>query len=61
MPRFVISAILAVSVVASEAQQTTRQSSAFAPECAVLLNLESDHLDRHGTFEEQACLCKIAA
>ena len=24
---------------------------AFAPECAVLLNLEEDHLDRHGTFE----------
>ena len=24
--------------------------SAFAPECAVLLNLEEDHLDRHGTL-----------
>jgi UDP-N-acetylmuramoylalanine--D-glutamate ligase len=24
---------------------------AFAPECAVLLNLESDHLDRHGSIE----------
>jgi UDP-N-acetylmuramoylalanine--D-glutamate ligase len=24
----------------------------FAPECAVLLNLEPDHLDRHGSFEE---------
>jgi UDP-N-acetylmuramoylalanine--D-glutamate ligase len=24
---------------------------AFAPECAVLLNLESDHLDRHGSLE----------
>jgi UDP-N-acetylmuramoylalanine--D-glutamate ligase len=24
---------------------------AFAPECAVLLNLEPDHIDRHGTFE----------
>ena len=23
----------------------------FAPECAVLLNLEEDHIDRHGTFE----------
>jgi UDP-N-acetylmuramoylalanine--D-glutamate ligase len=23
----------------------------FAPECAVLLNLESDHLDRHGSIE----------
>jgi len=27
---------------------------AFAPECAVLLNLEEDHLDRHGTFEHYA-------
>jgi UDP-N-acetylmuramoylalanine--D-glutamate ligase len=26
----------------------------FAPEGAVLLNLESDHLDRHGTFEDYA-------
>jgi UDP-N-acetylmuramoylalanine--D-glutamate ligase len=26
-------------------------SSAFAPEVAVLLNLEADHLDRHGTLE----------
>ncbi len=26
-------------------------SSAFAPEVAVLLNVEPDHLDRHGTFE----------
>jgi UDP-N-acetylmuramoylalanine--D-glutamate ligase len=25
-------------------------TSAFAPECAVLLNVESDHLDRHGTL-----------
>ena len=24
---------------------------AFAPECALLLNLEPDHLDRHGSFE----------
>jgi UDP-N-acetylmuramoylalanine--D-glutamate ligase len=24
---------------------------AFAPECAVLLNVEEDHLDRHGTFD----------
>jgi len=27
---------------------------AFAPEGAVLLNLQSDHLDRHGTFEDYA-------
>lgn len=26
-------------------------ASAFAPECAVLLNVEPDHLDRHGTFD----------
>jgi UDP-N-acetylmuramoylalanine--D-glutamate ligase len=26
-------------------------ASEFAPECAVLLNLEPDHLDRHGDFE----------
>jgi UDP-N-acetylmuramoylalanine--D-glutamate ligase len=27
-------------------------AEAFAPECAVLLNLTEDHLDRHGTFED---------
>jgi UDP-N-acetylmuramoylalanine--D-glutamate ligase len=27
-------------------------SQAFAPECALLLNLEEDHLDRHGSFED---------
>jgi len=26
-------------------------SSAFAPECAVLLNVQEDHLDRHGDLE----------
>ena len=26
-------------------------TDAFAPEVAVLLNLEPDHLDRHGTYE----------
>ena len=26
-------------------------TAAFAPECAVLLNIEPDHIDRHGTFE----------
>ena len=28
--------------------------TAFSPECAVLLNLEEDHLDRHGTFAAYA-------
>jgi UDP-N-acetylmuramoylalanine--D-glutamate ligase len=27
-------------------------TAAFAPECAVLLNVEPDHIDRHGTFED---------
>ena len=27
-------------------------ASAFAPDCALLLNLAADHLDRHGTFED---------
>ena len=27
-------------------------SEAFAPECAVFLNLAADHLDRHGTLED---------
>ena len=27
-------------------------ASAFAPECAVLLNLTDDHLDRHGSFAD---------
>ncbi|MGI8462142.1 MAG: UDP-N-acetylmuramoyl-L-alanine--D-glutamate ligase [Solirubrobacterales bacterium] len=27
-------------------------SEAFAPECAVMLNLSPDHLDRHGTLED---------
>ncbi|MEO8091293.1 MAG: UDP-N-acetylmuramoyl-L-alanine--D-glutamate ligase [bacterium] len=29
-------------------------TESFAPECAVLLNLSPDHLDRHGTFERYA-------
>jgi UDP-N-acetylmuramoylalanine--D-glutamate ligase len=47
------------SVVGSEGTVICECSSfqledtvAFAPECAVLLNLEPDHLDRHGTFED---------
>ena len=30
---------------------SSRTPSAFAPECAVFLNLAPDHLDRHGTIE----------
>jgi UDP-N-acetylmuramoylalanine--D-glutamate ligase len=29
-------------------------TEAFAPECAVLLNISPDHLDRHGTVEDYA-------
>jgi UDP-N-acetylmuramoylalanine--D-glutamate ligase len=40
------------TVVVCEASSfQLEDSSAFAPEAAVLLNLEEDHLDRHGTFE----------
>ena len=40
------------AVVVCEASSfQLEDTSAFAPECAVLLNLEPDHIDRHGTFE----------
>jgi UDP-N-acetylmuramoylalanine--D-glutamate ligase len=40
------------AVVVCEASSFQLEDSIdFAPECAVLLNLESDHLDRHGTVE----------
>ena len=40
------------AVVVCEASSFQLEDTvAFAPECAVLLNLEPDHLDRHGTFE----------
>jgi UDP-N-acetylmuramoylalanine--D-glutamate ligase len=40
------------AVVVCEASSfQLEDSSAFAPECAVLVNLEEDHLDRHGTLE----------
>ena len=52
---------LAEVVVADPPSETTviceassfqlEDSSAFAPECALLLNLTEDHLDRHGTLE----------
>ncbi|QEC48604.1 UDP-N-acetylmuramoyl-L-alanine--D-glutamate ligase [Baekduia soli] len=40
------------TVVVCEASSfQLEDTSAFAPETAVLLNLDSDHLDRHGTLE----------
>jgi UDP-N-acetylmuramoylalanine--D-glutamate ligase len=39
------------TVVCEASSFQLEDSSAFAPECAVLLNLEPDHLDRHGDFE----------
>jgi UDP-N-acetylmuramoylalanine--D-glutamate ligase len=38
-------------VVAECSSFQLEDSSAFAPEAALLLNLEEDHLDRHGTFD----------
>ena len=37
-----------VVVVCEASSFQLEDSSAFSPECAVLLNLEEDHLDRHG-------------
>ena len=40
------------AVVVCEASSfQLEDSSAFAPECAVLLNVQEDHLDRHGDLE----------
>ena len=40
------------AVVVCEASSFQLEDTvAFAPECAVLLNVEPDHIDRHGTFE----------
>jgi UDP-N-acetylmuramoylalanine--D-glutamate ligase len=41
----------AATVVCECSSFQLEDSSAFAPECAVFLNLEPDHLDRHGTLE----------
>jgi UDP-N-acetylmuramoylalanine--D-glutamate ligase len=47
-----VGSIAADAVVVCEASSFQLEDTvAFAPECAVLLNLEPDHLDRHGTFE----------
>ena len=40
------------AVVVCEASSFQLEDTlAFAPECAVLLNVQEDHLDRHGTFD----------
>jgi UDP-N-acetylmuramoylalanine--D-glutamate ligase len=42
----------AAAVVVCEVSSFQLEDAAeFAPECAVLLNLAEDHLDRHGSFE----------
>jgi UDP-N-acetylmuramoylalanine--D-glutamate ligase len=40
------------TVVCEASSFQLEDTLAFAPEAAVLLNLASDHLDRHGTFED---------
>ncbi len=40
------------TVVCEASSFQLEDSSEFAPECAVLLNVSEDHLDRHGTFED---------
>ena len=39
------------TVVCEASSFQLEDSEAFAPECAVLLNLSPDHLDRHGTLD----------
>ncbi len=39
------------TVVCEASSFQLEDASAFAPECAVLLNLEEDHLDRHGDLD----------
>jgi UDP-N-acetylmuramoylalanine--D-glutamate ligase len=41
----------AATVVCEASSFQLEDTDAFAPEAAALLNLESDHLDRHGTLE----------
>jgi UDP-N-acetylmuramoylalanine--D-glutamate ligase len=40
-----------VTVVCEVSSFQLEDADAFAPECAVLLNIEEDHLDRHGTLD----------
>jgi len=42
------------TVVCEVSSFQLEDTEAFAPEVAVLLNLEPDHLDRHGTFADYA-------
>ncbi len=42
----------AFTVICEASSFQLEDASAFAPECAVLLNVEPDHLDRHGTLED---------
>lgn len=39
------------TIVCETSSFQLEDSDAFAPECALLLNVSPDHLDRHGTFE----------
>jgi UDP-N-acetylmuramoylalanine--D-glutamate ligase len=41
-----------VTVVCEASSFQLEDTEAFAPEAAVLLNLQSDHLDRHGTYAD---------
>jgi UDP-N-acetylmuramoylalanine--D-glutamate ligase len=42
----------AATVVCEASSFQLEDATEFAPECAVLLNVTEDHLDRHGTFED---------
>ena len=44
----------AATVVLEASSFQLEDTEAFAPECAVLLNLAPDHLDRHGSFDAYA-------
>jgi len=41
----------AATVVCEASSFQLEDSTEFAPECAVLLNVSEDHLDRHGSFD----------
>jgi UDP-N-acetylmuramoylalanine--D-glutamate ligase len=42
----------AATIVCEASSFQLEDSTAFAPECALLLNVSEDHLDRHGTLED---------